>query len=877
MKVIDIKATGGPNYWSVRKHKLIVMLLDLEELEEQPTNCIPGFYERITALMPSLKEHRCSEGVQGGFFKRVLDGTWMGHVIEHIALEIQSLAGMQTGFGRTRGAGKKGLYHVVFAYEDAEAGRYAAIAAVQIAEALIKDSPCNLREHINAIRSIASKSQLGPSTNALVQEAMKRNIPVMRLNNESFIQLGYGAAQQRIQATIAGTTGNIAVDIAGNKQVTKQVLQSNYVPVPEGGVITEKEQLLPVINDIGYPVVIKPLDGNQGKGITAHIKNYQEAVNAFKLAKQFGKELICEKCIAGSDYRILVIDYKFTAAALRTPPAVTGDGIHTVCELIEIINADPRRGIDHENELTKIKVDEVTLDLIGKKGFTLNSVLPAGHELLLKTTANLSTGGTAEDVTDFVHPENIALFERIARLVGLNICGIDIMAPELDTPIVQNGGAVLEVNAAPGLRMHLSPSKGKPRPVAKAILDMLFPSQKNGRIPIMAITGTNGKTTTTRLLAHITKQAGYKVGYTTTDGIYIHDQMIVKGDCTGPESTKIVLKDPGVNMAVLECARGGILRGGLGFDHCDVAIVTNIAEDHLGLQGINCLNDLARVKSVVPESVHADGYAILNADDERVCNMRGNLTCNVAYFTMDPDNAWVQQHVKNGGLAAIYENGYITIRQGQMVHILAKAADIPITFSATAEFNIQNILPASLAAFIQNISPSRIAEALKSFIPCPETIPGRMNVFDFNSFKIIVDYAHNPHGVKAISSFIRGIPASVKVGVITGVGDRRDGDIKALGREAATIFDELVIRHDDDLRGRQQAEIDRLICEGIHQVAPDKKVTICSTELQAVEETIKNAVENSVTVFFADNIKEVVDHIRRFMVTDLAKLEKAVA
>lgn len=801
----------------------------------------------------------------------------MGHVIEHIALEMQSLAGLQAGFGRTRGTGKKGVYHVVFAYEDEAAGRYAAMAAVRIAEALINGTPCDLRHDIQEIRSLAAENRLGPSTNAIVQEAKRRNIPVMRLNNESFIQLGYGAAQQRIQATVAGTTGNIAVEIAGNKQATKQILQSNYVPVPEGSVITEEEQLLPAIEEIGYPVVIKPLDGNQGKGITAQIKNYEEVLSAFRLAKQVGRELICEKCIAGCDYRILVIDYKFTAAALRIPASVTGNGINTINELIQLVNKDPRRGIDHENILTTIKTDEGTLALIRKHGFSLNSVLPEGKQLLLKTTANLSTGGTAEDVTDSVHPENIALFERIARLVGLNICGIDIMAPNLCTPITQNGGAVLEVNAAPGLRMHLSPSKGKPRPVANAILDMLFPHQKNGRIPIMAITGTNGKTTTTRLLAHITKHAGYKTGYTTTDGIYIHDQLIVKGDCTGPESTRTVLKDPGVNMAVLECARGGILRAGLGFDQCDVAIVTNIAEDHLGLQGINSLDDLARVKSVLPESVHADGYAILNADDDRVYNMRENVSCNVAYFTMDADNARVLQHVKNGGLAAIYENGYLTIRQGQIVHTLAKAADVPLTFSGAATFNIQNILPAALAAFIQRIHPSLICEALKTFIPCPETIPGRMNVFDFNSFRIIVDYAHNPHGLQAIASFITSMPASVKVGVITGVGDRRDEDITALGREAAAVFDEIMIRHDDDLRGRQQADIDRLLCAGICQVAPNKKITICSNELKAVEEVIKNAVDNSVTVFFADNIKAVIDHIRRFMVPAITKPEKAVA
>ena len=877
MKVIDIKATDGPNIWSVRKRALIVMLLDLEQMEDQPTNRIPGFYKRLATLIPSLKEHQCSEAVEGGFFKRVQEGTWLGHVIEHIALELQNLAGMNTGFGRTRGAGKKGLYYVVFAYENVEAGKYAAQAAVRIAEALIKGIAYNIQHDINALRSLATKYRLGPSTEAIVQAALKRNIPVMRLNDDLLIQLGYGAEQQRIEATIACTTGNIAVEIACDKQATKQLLQSNYIPVPEGETLLQEELLLPVINKIGYPIVIKPLDANQGKGVTTGIKNYKDALSAFRLAKQYGNKVICEKYIQGSDYRILVIDYRFTAAALRTPASVTGDGIHTIRELIDITNEDPQRGNDHENTLTRIKIDEVTLELIRKQGCKPDSVPSRNRQIILKTTANLSTGGTAEDVTDQVHPDNKALFERIARLMGLNICGIDIMAPDIHVPITQNGGAVLEVNAAPGFRMHLSPSKGKPRPVGKAVIDMLFPPEKNGRIPIMAITGTNGKTTTTRLLAHITKCAGYKVGYTTTDGIYIYDQMILKGDCTGPESAKTVLKDPGVNMAVLECARGGILRAGLGFDQSDIAIVTNIAEDHLGLQGIDSLEELAWVKSVVPESVHPEGYAILNADDELVFNMRENVTCNVAYFTMNPHNARVTQHVKKGGLAAIYDNGYIVIRQGHLVCPIGKVNDMPITFSGTADFNISNILPASLAAYIQKIDLQCIAEALQTFIPCPETIPGRMNVFNFNSFKIIVDYAHNTAGVRAIASFIKSLHASTKVGVITGVGDRRDEDIRSLGMEAALIFDELIIRHDDDLRGRNAEEIDRLICQGIQKVAPDKKFTIVSDELNALEFVLKNAVENSITVFFADNIKAVINHIKKYLMPEIATEKRAVA
>jgi cyanophycin synthetase len=876
MKVIELKATEGPNYWSVRRHRLIVLLLDLEEMEDKPSNLIPGFLNRLSRLIPSLGEHYCSEGTTGGFFKRVKEGTWMGHVIEHIALEIQNLAGMAVGFGRTRGAGKKGHYHVVFAYEDMEAGKYAALAAVRITEALIKGVNYPIQQDIEALRTIAHHNHPGPSTNAIIQAALQRNIPVIGNNDDPFIQLGYGAAQQRIDATIASTTGSMAVEIACNKCTTKQLLQRHFIPVPEGSHVGQEEALQQVIDQIGYPVVIKPKDGNQGKGATTSIRNYKDAVKAFLLAKEFGEEVICEKFISGYDYRILVIDYRFVAAARRTPAAVTGDGEHTIRELIDITNKDPNRGDGHGNLLTRIVVDQSTLDCIAQQNYTLNSILPHGHTLLLKTTANLSTGGTATDVTDEVHASNIALFERIARLVGLNICGIDVIAPALTEPITQNGGAILEVNAAPGFRMHLSPTHGKPRDVGKAVIDMLFPHGKNGRIPILAITGTNGKTTTTRLLAHIGKHAGYKVGYTTTDGIYIQDEMILKGDCTGPVSAKTVLKDPGVNMAVLECARGGILRAGLGFDECDIAIVTNVASDHLGLSGIDSLEKLARVKSVVAESVRRDGYAILNADDNRVYDMRHNVSCHVAFYSMDPDNPKIKKHVDKGGLAAVYENGFVTILQGRMVCRIARAAEIPITFSGTASFNIANILPASLAAYIQKIHPRHIAEALKLFIPSHETIPGRMNIFDFNTFKVIVDYAHNPHGVRAIGPFIQSLPASVKVGVVTGVGDRRDEDIMDLGTAAAEIFDEIMIRHDADLRGRTAEDIDQLICAGVRKVSPDMKITIITDELQAVEAVIKNAVDNSVTVIFADDIKAVITQVQQACMNRPVR-QKAVA
>lgn len=863
MKVLEIKATDGPNYWSIRRKKLIVMLLHLEDLEEKPTNLVPGFHERITTMMPTLWQHECSENREGGFFERVKDGTWMGHVIEHIALELQVLAGLNADFGRTRSAGETGKYYVVFDYEDEESGRFTAEAAVRIAQALVDSRPYDLNSDIGTIRAIAARNKLGPSTASLVEEAQRRNIPVTRLDNDSLVQLGYGAAQKRVEATIASTTCSIAVELAGSKTATKKLLSSSYVPVPEGQQFTSESELKRICEDVGFPLVIKPVDGNQGKGATTNIRNYEEALTAFKVAKEFSNVLIGEKYISGLDFRALVINFKFEAAALRTPARIIGDGVNTIAELIRMANEDPLRGDDHENCLTKIKPDEVTGNFLARQNLTLESVVPMFKEVWLRPTANLSTGGTAEDVTEVVHPANVKLFERIARIVNLNICGIDVMAPSLAAPIVENDGAIIEVNAAPGFRMHLKPTSGKPRNVAKPVIDMLFPNNSNGRIPIMAITGTNGKTTTTRLLAHITRHSGYRVGFTTTEGIYIDGEKVLEGDCTGPVSAKTVLKDSWVDMAVLECARGGILRGGLGFDQCDIGIVTNIAGDHLGLGGIDTIEKLARVKATVVESVAPAGYAILNADDDLVYEMREKLKCNIAFFSMNSENHRVREHVAMGGVAAIYENDFITVLKGKMIFRIGRASQVPVTFGGHASFNIANVLAASLAAFIQKIHPRDILEALNSFIPGPETMPGRMNVFEFADHKVIVDYAHNPHGVQSIASFIRSLPATKKIGVITGVGDRRCEDITALASEAAKIFDEIIIRHDDDMRGKNVEELDRLLTIGIKQVDPEKKITIIDTEMQAVEHVLNNPVPGGVSVIFADNIQAVLARVQK--------------
>lgn len=861
MKILDIKTTNGPNYWSIRRHKLIVMKLDLEDMEERPTNTIEGFSERLKTMFPTMYDHRCSPGVPGGFFQRVEEGTWMGHVIEHIALELQTLAGMNCGFGRTRETNTPGVYNVVFNYWEAKAGIYAAKAAVNIAQALVDSSPCHPDEDIQRLREIREEERLGPSTGSIVEEAIRRNIPFIRLNRRSLVQLGYGINQRRIQATVASTTSSIAVEIACDKEDTKLLLESAQIPVPKGKICIDLEDLDEAATRIGYPLVTKPINGNHGKGATTDIKNWDDLQTGFEVAKQFSRSVIVEKFIPGYDHRVLVINYKFVAAAKRTPASVTGDGKHTIRELIDIVNSDPRRGYGHEKVLTTIKIDRFTEQILEEKGFTHETVLPSGYELLLKPTANISTGGTAEDVTDHVHPSNIFMCERIARIVGLDICGIDIMAPDLSSPISESGGAVLEVNAAPGFRMHLEPTEGLPRNVAEPVIDMLYPPGSSARIPIIAVSGTNGKTTTTRLMAHVCKQAGYKVGYTTTDGVYIQNEMMMKGDCTGPVSAEFVLKDPTVDFAVLESARGGILRAGLGFHHCDIGIITNIAADHLGLQGIDTLEQLARVKSVVVESVFPEGYAILNADDDLVFNMRKNLECNIALFSLDENNPRIAEHCRKGGTAAVFENGYVSIMKGTWKIRVEKVSNIPLTFGGKAEFNIANCLPVILAAFLRNFKMEDIRSALWSFIPSPAQTPGRMNMFRFRNFSVMVDYAHNTAGLTAIGKFLAKMDVGKKTGIIAGVGDRRDEDTVSLGAEAARIFDEIIIRQDRNLRGRSEEEIIELMMQGIKSVDPDKKVTVIRNEREAIEHALMHAEKDSLIIICSDVIPDALEQI----------------
>ncbi len=868
MKILSTSVMKGPNYWSIRRHKLIVMKLDLEEMEERPTNTIPGFRERLEQLIPSLYEHRCSEDHAGGFFKRVDEGTWMGHVVEHVALELQTLAGLDTGFGRTRSTSTKGVYNVVYSYLEEQTGLYAGKIAVELCEAVVKGEFYDIAPHILKMKEIRERERLGPSTGSIVEEAIKRDIPYIRLNKRSLVQLGWGINQRRIQATVASSTSNIAVEIACDKEETKNLLQQLNIPVAKGGSAYDEEDLEAIIKRIGYPIVIKPIDGNHGRGSTMNIKNWDEAVAALKKSKEVSRWAIVEQYITGYDYRLLVINYKFVSAALRKPAAVIGDGVHTIRQLVDMVNADPRRGYGHENVLTSIKIDDHTIRLLEKLGMNEESIPGPGDEIFLKSTANLSTGGTATDVTDIVHPYNVFTAERIARTIGLDICGIDIMSPDISVPMTENRGVVLEVNAAPGFRMHLAPSEGIGRNVAEPVVDMLFPAGTQGRIPIVAVTGTNGKTTTTRLCAHIAKTMGYKVGFTTSDGIYIQNRMLEKGDCTGPVSTKFVLMDPTVDYAVLECARGGLLKAGLGFDKCDYAIVTNVTADHIGLKDIDSVEEMARVKSVVPETVHKNGFAILNADDDLVFGMRRNLECKIALFSMDEENPRIKDHCERGGICAVLENGWITILKGSWKLRVEKVVNIPLTFDGKATFMIQNILPATLCGYLQGFKVEEIKIALQTFIPGPATTPGRMNIFKFRNFEVLVDFAHNPDGFQAISNYIGKVSSHPKVGLIAAAGDRRDEDIRELGRIAARTFDEIVIRQDKNLRGRTDLEIMNLLKEGIEEVKPGMEVICINPEKDSIKYVIENAKQGSHITICSDVIAEALDLVLQYKEKD---------
>jgi cyanophycin synthetase len=863
IRVLERLALMGPNLYAHRP--CIKWKIDLGPLEDQPSSAIPNFAPRLKELMPTLVEHRCSEGVRGGFFSRLDDGTWLGHVMEHIALELQSLIGVRVGFGRTRGAGATGVYNVVYECDERTTGIMAGEIALELIEALVAQQPYPLHEKIDALRDIWDRNALGPTTRSIVDAAAKRGIPHMRLDDWSLVQLGYGAKAKKIQASIASTTSHIGVEIAGDKDTTKSILEFHGVPVPSGDTCRNVDDAIEIANDIGWPVVVKPLDASQGRGIVTNIRSEDELRAAFEDAQKHRTTVVVERHLEGGDFRLLVINKKFVAAAQRVPAHVIGDGVKTIAELVDLTNADPRRGESHEKVLTRIQIDCMSERLLKRRGMTADSIPKSGEIVYLKTTANLSTGGTAIDVTDHVHPANIELAERIACLVDLDIAGIDVVAPSVETPIDENGGGIVEVNAAPGFRMHLAPTEGKPRPVGEAVVDMLFPPGVESRIPIITVTGTNGKTTTARLCAHIARQAGRCVGLTTTDGIYIRDRLVQKGDTTGPVSAAVVLRDPSVNFAVLETARGGILRAGVGYDWSNAAIVTNIAEDHLGMNGVDTLEDLANVKAVTVECVMRDGYAILNAEDGMTPTIREHADCELALFSVDPDNKTFRGHVSSNGLGATVESGWFVLYDKGLRFSVCEVINAPITFAGHARFNIANALAAIVATYATKIPLFDITSGLRSFVQSTFTAPGRVNFIDFDGFRVLLDYSHNPHAIASLCEMVSSLRQGRLIAIFGLPGDRRDSDIRASSRIIARTFDRVLIREDANLRGRAPGEIAAMIADTLRAEGMNDVREVLDEE-EALRMAIETAQPDDLIVDFLDRVdvsRRLVEELRR--------------
>lgn len=855
MKILKTQTLCGPNYWSIDHHHLIIIHLDLEK-DNRYTDEISDFYAGLREILPNLTQPKYQD-----FMTKVKNGILMSDVVLQIALELQTLAGMPVEFGCTRPSSQPGVYRVIFEYKIAEAGRYAARAAVRLCHRLIDDGyyrDTELKQDLQDLQEIFLDAQLGPTTEAIVREAESRGIAWKELPARHVIQLGYGKNQRRIQASQTDGSNVLAIEFACDKEGTKTLLDAARLPVPKGTVIQSLDDLEQAIDDIGgFPIVLKPLDGNHGRGITLDIQTWHEAENAYEFAKQESKmgSIIVERYYKGNDYRVLVVNGKVVAVAQRVPAHVVGNGRSTLVELVEETNRDPRRGTGHENMLTRIEIDRQSIDLLEQQGYRLDSIPKSGQICYLKATANLSTGGIAIDRTDEIHPENIWIAERAAQIIGLDIAGIDITAPDISRPLREVDGVIVEVNAAPGLRMHIQPNEGKPRNVAAPIVDMLFPPGTSAQIPITAITGTNGKTTTTRLIAHIMKQTKKVVGYTTTDGTYIGDFMAEAGDNTGPQSAALILNDPTVEIAVLEAARGGILRSGLGFNRCDVGVVLNVSEDHLGLQDINTVEEMAEVKSVVAKV--AQKYAVLNADDPLVTAMASQVKAQVAYFSLNSDNPIINQHVAQGGVAAIYESGYLSFLKGDQIIRVEQMANVPLTLRGLAPFMIANALAASLAAYVQGVTIGEITQGLRTFEMSVKQTPGRMNLIPYESFHVLLDYAHNRASFQAILEFVRNWPDGKRIGVVCAPGDRRNEDFMELGRLAAQMFERIIIKEDEDNRGRERGDVAKYIEIGVTQENPNFDYEIILKEPIAIETALKEATPGSLVVIFPESVKQV--------------------
>jgi cyanophycin synthetase len=898
LRVIETRVMRGANYWA--REPVIRMLVDLGGLEAYPSNRIPGFTDRLLALMPSLSEHACSLGRRGGFVSRLRDGTWMGHIAEHIALELQTLAGTEARHGKTRSAGPHGQYNVIYQYVEEQVGLAAGRLAVALVNHLVApDDPAvavDLPTELERLIRVAERQAFGPSTQALIDEAAQRDIPWIRLDRHSLIQLGQGIHQQRIRATMTSRTAAIAVDIASDKGLTNTLLSAAGLPVPRAEVVVDEEGAVAAARALGYPCVLKPLDGNHGRGVNLDLRDEAAVRAAFPRARAESRagDVVVETYVHGNDYRCLVIGGRIAAIAERVPASVTGDGTHTVRELVARENADPRRGIGHEKVLTKITVDEAAEALVRAQGYELDDVPPDGTWLKLALTGNMSTGGTSIDRTLEAHPENVEIAETAAQVVGLDVAGIDFVVPDIAVPVREQGGAIVEVNAAPGFRMHTHPTVGDPQYVAKPVLDLLFPAGNTARIPIVAVTGTNGKTTTVRMISHILKLMGRRVGMTTTDGIVIDGRLIKKGDMSGPRSAQMVLQNPSVDTAVFEVARGGILREGLGYDRNDVAVVTNVTEDHLGLAGITTLRQLAAVKAVVVEAVPRSGTAVLNADDPLVARMASECRGSIVYFSMATQAGEggfdrIDGHCGRGGAAMVIqetdEGELIALRHGPRTMPILYTHLIPATFHGHARMNVANALAAAAAAWAAGAHLHDIRQGLRTFSTSFFQAPGRLNLLEVGGRKLIIDYCHNVDGMRRLAEFVnltmadgtahavrrRGSKAAAAVagadatapregraiGVIGVPGDRRDADQREYGALAATAFDSIYVREDVNLRGRKAGESATHVLEGIAAARKDGArsggARAVLDELEASRAALDEAKPGDLVVVCADD------------------------
>jgi cyanophycin synthetase len=858
VRILETLVLKGPNYWSYRP--CVWMRIDLGPFRDRPSSEIKGFYDGLVRLLPTLEEHHCSEGRKGGFLSRVQEGTWLGHVAEHVAIEIQQLVGIPVTFGRTRETRTAGVYNLVYEMEEERVGVRAGKLALDVVETCAGlDLDLDLPARLDDLKRLREKWALGPSTKAIVDCAAARGIPHLRLNERSLVMLGSGVNQRRIQATIASTTAHLGVEIAGDKDTTKRLLAEHGVPVPRGYVAEDEDDAADIAEKLGWPVVVKPLDASHGRGVLTNIRSEKELRLAYRDARKFREEVIVEQFLDGHDFRFVVVNGKFICAAQRVPAFVVGDGRASIAELVQEVNKDPRRGIGHEKVLTRIEIDDLSLALLSRRGLAPDSIPEKGETVSLKSTANLSTGGIARDVTDSVHPANIHLMERVARIVGLDIAGIDVIATSVEHPLAEVGGGIVEVNAAPGFRMHVAPAEGTPRDVAGAVVDMLYPPGAPSRIPIVSVTGTNGKTTTTRLIAHIARYAGHHVGLTTTEGVYVGSEMIIKGDCTGPASAHAVLRDPTVTFAALETARGGLLRFGLGYDWADVGVVTNVAADHLGLRDIDTLEELAKVKSLVTERVGPQGAAVLNAEDPMSEVLARRTAARVAYFSLDPLNERFRAHVAEGGLGAVMDrHDTLCLYRSTLRIPLAHARQVPITFDGKARFNIANALAAALASFAAGIELEDIRGGLTTFHPTPFQAPGRGNVYEFRDFRVMVDYCHNAHAMQTVGPFLAGIKKGRLIGVLNSPGDRRREDYDDMARAAAPHFDLVILRDDEDLRGRDPGEVSAYLKADLvkHGLASER-IEVVKNEPEAVRRALAAARKDDLVVIFADRIPKV--------------------